>query len=77
MKAEKITPQEVKSWLASLDSVRFKEISSDHLYDVIRVGEDLVMVRPASPYPDEDVYIIPIDVFVEKFDEYLGPQIEY
>jgi hypothetical protein len=55
------------------DSVRFKQKSTDHLYDAMLTGEDSVLVRPASPYP-LDMYVLTLEVFCQNFEEYWGPQ---
>ena len=70
-----ITPQEVKSWLAQGECARFKEISTDLLYDAMLAGEDSVLVRLASPYPTE-IYLMTLEKFVTGFEEFWGPQSE-
>ena len=66
-----ITPQEVKSWLASQESVRFKEKSTDHLYDVKWLGEDTVVAKQCPPN-QHNVQVYSLTAFVEKFDEFYG-----
>jgi hypothetical protein len=62
----KITLQEAKSWLASAECVRCKEIHSGLIYDAMPWEEDAVIVRQVTPEPVE-FYIMSYDVFADKF----------
>ena len=66
-----ITPQEVRNTLALAESVRFKEIETDHLYDVKWFGEDTVLVRQCPPYHN-NMEILSLESFVKRFDEAWG-----
>jgi hypothetical protein len=62
----KTTQQEVKSMLASLDSVRFREISTNLLYDC-KMMDTGVIVRQCHPY-DMNINFIDFDEFTERFE---------
>lgn len=68
-----MTKEEALYDLRFQEFVRFKEIESSLLYDAMYLGEDTVMVRLASP-ETTDIYMMHIDLFCDKFDEYGGPQ---
>ena len=63
-----ITLQEAKSWLASQDFVRCREIETNYLFDATLVSEDAVMLRQTANVP-QPVYIISLDLFAERFEE--------
>ena len=62
-----ISRQEVLSWLAQAECVRFKERQSNVLYDAKLVG-DFILVRKMPPF-DKDVERLTVDEFIERFEE--------
>lgn len=58
--------KEAREWLIKEGYVRCKEKSSHLLFDAMPWDDDAVILRQASPTP-VSLYIISMDVFVEKF----------
>jgi len=63
-----ITQQEVLNSLARAEVVRFKEKESSLLYAATMLDDDHILVWPL-PIVQEGAELLPLNEFVERFDE--------
>lgn len=61
-----ITQQEVKNTLALAECVRFREISTNLLFDC-KIMDNGVIVRQCPPF-DWNISMVDFDEFIERFE---------